>query len=209
MVLVIDCQVFPGILYMKSLIHYKHIKIEKYDNFKKMSFRNRYIIPGANGIQNLTVPVAGGREQKVLMKDIRIDNSANWQRNHWRSLVSAYNKAPFFEFYAEDVKSLLFSKEEWLFSFNINIIEWLCKTLKISATIEITGSYIDKYKDDADYRNYILPKNFQENTKNAVPHYAQVFEDRLGFQPNLSILDLLFCQGPNAISLLNQGVERQ
>lgn len=208
MLLVIDCQLFPGILYMKSLIYYRYIKIEKYDNFKKMSFRNRYIIPGANGMQNLTVPVAGGREQKALMKDTRIDNSANWQRNHWRSLVSAYNKAPFFEFYAEDVKRLLFSKEEELFSFNINIIEWLCKTLKISATIEFTESYLDEYKEDADYRNYILPKNFQENTKNAVPHYSQVFEDRLGFQPNVSILDLLFCEGPNAIYLLNDVGEK-
>lgn len=204
---IIDCQLFPCICYMENLIRNKYIKIEKYDNFKKMSFRNRCVIAGANGVQNLTVPVVGGREQRALMKDVRIDNSTNWQTKHWRSLVSAYNKAPFFEFYFEDVKALLFSKEEFLFSFNITIIEWLFKTLKLNATIEFTENYKENYKDDTDYRNCILPKNFQKHSKNLFPHYAQVFEDRLGFQPNLSILDLLFCQGPNAISFLKGAVE--
>ena len=188
-------------------MQHKYNKIEKYDYFKKMSFRNRYIIAGANGIQNLTVPVAGGREQKALMKDITIDNSIRWQTKHWRSLVSAYNKAPFFEFYSEAVKSLLFSKEEFLFPFNMQILEWLYATLKLDATIEITDAYNKNYKNDTDYRNYFLPKNYQENSKNQFLHYTQVFEDRLGFLPNLSILDLLFCEGPNAIYLLNEAVE--
>jgi len=207
MILIIDCQIFPCIYYIRSLMQHKYNKIEKYDYFKKMSFRNRYIIAGANGIQNLTVPVAGGREQKALMKDITIDNSIRWQTKHWRSLVSAYNKAPFFEFYSEAVKSLLFSKEEFLFPFNMQILEWLYATLKLDATIEITDAYNKNYKNDTDYRNYFLPKNYQENSKNQFLHYTQVFEDRLGFLPNLSILDLLFCEGPNAIYLLNEAVE--
>lgn len=207
MILLIDCQLFPSVCYIHNLSSHNYVTIEKYDNFKKISFRNRYIIAGANGIQNLTVPIAGGREQKALMKDIKIDNSTNWQTKHWRSLVSAYNKAPFFEFYSEDVKALLFSKEKFLFSFNMEILKWICKTLKIKATIGFTESYVKNYIDKTDLRNCILPKNFQENCGNQSLHYAQVFEDRLGFLPNLSILDLLFCQGPNAAFLLNGIVE--
>lgn len=204
MCLYIDNQLFPCIYYMNALSLNKYIKIEKYDHFEKMSFRNRYIIAGANGLQNLTVPVAGGREQKALMKDVRIDNSVNWKMKHWRSLISAYSKTPFFEFYYTDIQALLFSKEEFLFPFNIAVLEWLCKTLKINVTIEFTEVFRKEYREGADYRNCILPKNFQDNSKRQLPHYPQVFEDRLGFQPNLSILDLLFCQGPNALSLLHQ-----
>lgn len=203
MPLIIDCQPFPCIGYMKKLIEYKHIKIEAYENFKKMSFRNRYIISGANGLLNLTVPVMGGREQKSLIKEVRIDNSTDWKTKHWRSLLSAYNKAPYFEFYAEDIKNLIFSREELLFSFNIKILNWLCNSLKINSVVEFTESYVSHYNNETDYRNYFLPKSFQKNATNWFPHYSQVFAERIGFQPNLSIIDLILCEGPNAIYLLN------
>jgi len=204
MKLLIDIQLFPCIDYLKKLIVCEHIKIEKYDFFKKMSFQNRYVISGVNNLINLTIPLAGGREQKTLLKEVLIDNSENWQIKHWRSLSSAYSKAPFFEFYSEDVKSLLFSKQEFLFSFNFNVLEWLFRILKMDAAIDFTESFINDYTDLADYRNFFLPKSFQKNTSNWRPHYAQVFQDRRGFQPNLSILDLIFCEGPNARYLLNQ-----
>lgn len=207
MTLIIDCQSFSCISYIKKSIEYQYIKIEKYENFQKMSFRNRYMIMGANGIQNLTVPIAGGREQKTLIKDVRIDNSTNWQTKHWRTLLSAYSKAPFFEFYSDDVKNLLFSEEEFLFSFNIKILNWLYKQLRINVVIEFTESFIVHYEDEADFRNYFLPKSFQENIAE-LPPYPQVFEDRLGFQPNLSIIDLLFCQGPGALDLLTGYVKK-
>lgn len=121
MPLVVECQLFPCIYYIKKLIESKHIKIEVYENFQKMSFRNRYIIAGANGIQNLTVPVLGGREQKSLIKEVRVDNSTNWKTKHWRGLLSAYSKAPFFEYYASEIKSLVFAEEEFLFLLNIKI----------------------------------------------------------------------------------------
>lgn len=160
------------------------------------------MIAGANGVQSLNVPVAGGREQKTLIKEVRIDNSTSWQIKHWRSLLSAYSKAPFFEFYAADIKNLVFSEEEFLFSLNIKILDWICKTLKINAEIEFTERFMVQYSEETDYRNYFLPKSFQENTINEVPHYSQVFEERIGFQPNLSIIDLILCEGPNAIHLL-------
>lgn len=208
MYLLVECQVFPCIDYVKKLIEYKNIKIESYESYQKMSFRNRYIISGANGLLNLTVPVMGGREQKSLIKEVRIDNSTNWKTRHWRSLLSAYNKAPYFEFYAEDIKNLIFSREELLFSFNIKILDWLCKALEINAVIGFTEAYIAQYSTETDYRNYFLPKSFQKDAGNWVPHYSQVFEERIGFQPNLSIIDLILCEGPNAIYLLNHSKSR-
>lgn len=202
MLLVIDSQLFSNITYIRMLIEYKYSKIEKYDYFLKMSFRNRYVIAGANGLINLTVPVIGGREQKSLMKDVRIDNSEKWQIKHWRSLVSSYKKAPFFEFYENDVERLLWSKEEFLYFFNMNVLEWIFKILKIDLIVEPTEFYKKDYKDEFDYRNKFLPKSFQ-NESIVVPHYSQVFEARFGFQKNLSILDLIFCKGPNAASLLS------
>lgn len=204
MSLVIDNQLFPCIDYIKLLSRNTHIKFEKYDNFKKMSFHNRYIICGANNLINLTIPVIGGREQKTLLREIRIDNSANWQIKHWRSLTSAYGKAPFFEFFSESVKKLLFNREDFLFSFNYNILVWICKTLKVEATLDFTEGFINDYNDDKDFRNYFVPKSFQRDPANWLPRYAQVFEDRAGFQPNLSIIDLIFCEGPNAVHLLNK-----
>ncbi len=203
MSLVIDSQSFPCIYYIKRLTEYKHIKIEEYENFQKMSFMNRYIISGANGIQNLTIPIAGGREQKKLIKDVKIDNSKNWQTKHWRSLLSAYSKAPYFDFYSQDIKGLIFSEEEYLFSFNMNILEWICKILKIDAVIEFTETFVLHYEDETDSRNYFLPKSFQ-SPENKVLYYLQVFEDRIGFQPNLSIIDLIFCEGPNSRNLMQQ-----
>lgn len=201
---IIDSQCFPCFNYINFLIKSKYIKIEKYDLFKKMSFRNRYVICGANGLINLTIPITGGREQKTLMKDVLIDNSVNWQIKHWRSLTSSYSKAPYFEFYAEEVKSLIFGKEEFLLAFNMKALDWVLKVLKIELLLGLTEGSTRNYEGEEDFRNYFLPKSFQQTTKGSFPHYSQVFEDRFGFQPNLSILDLIFCEGPNAIHLLQQ-----
>ncbi len=202
MCLIFDVQYFAPVDVFKILIKEKHIKIEQYERFKKMSFRNRCIILGANGLVSLTVPIEGGREQKALIRDVKIDNSEPWPRTHLRSLVSAYGKAPFFEYYFREIEVLLNSNEKFLFDLNLKIISFLIKSLKINATIELTSECRLEYSNANDMRNKILPKNFQKDKEHWKPKYFQVFEDRWGFQPNLSILDLLFCEGPNAANLL-------
>src|SRR3954453_12521101 len=102
MPLVIDLHCFPSIDYFKILSRYKYVILEKYENFKKSTFRNRFHIATANGVIPLTIPIAGGREQKVPIKGVVIDNGRDWRTSHWRSIVSAYKKAPFFEYYCED-----------------------------------------------------------------------------------------------------------
>ncbi len=203
MTLISEIQYFIPIDTAKALIELKNVRVEQYEYFQKMSFRNRCIISTANGLTSLTVPIEGGREQKALIRDVKINNSEPWQRTHLRSLKSAYSKAPFFHYYIGDVEILLNSNEKFLFDLNLKILSFLIKVLDINVSVQFTLEYQLEYLDALDMRNKILPKNFQKDRENWKPRYPQVFEDRVGFQPNLSILDLLFCEGPNAINLLN------
>ena len=166
-----------------------------------MSFRNRCMVAGSNGVVGLSVPLEKGRGQRELMKDVRISYSDNWQVQHWRTIESCYSRAPFFEFYRDGVGQLLGQKETYLLDLNMAIMSWLKKVLKMPGKIARTGSYQKTYPEGVtDRRNTILPKNYLQEEN--CPRYTQVFEDRIGFQPNLCILDLLFCCGPQTRGLL-------
>lgn len=162
-----------------------------------MSFRNRCIISGSNGLINLTVPLKNGREQKTLITEIKVDDSENWRGQHWKAIVSSYNRSPFFEFYGEGIKKLIFAPNQFLFDHNLKIIEWLDSVLKTGISINFTEEYKKEYAENEalDYRDRWLPKNYNDHGEDWQPKYTQVFEDKFGFQPNLSILDLLFCKG--------------
>ena len=200
----IETQPFPLLNYIKKGIIDKHIIIEQYETFQKMSFRNRFVIAGANALLHLSIPIKGGREQKNLIKEVEIDYATNWNTKFWRSIISSYNSAPYFEYYKNDVEKLLFLKEKYLLEFNIIILKWVYNTLKTNVLIDLSSSFLKPGSAQNDYRGKTLPKNFQQNGE-VVPIYSQVFEDKVGFQPNLSILDLLFCEGPNSLTLLTKG----
>lgn len=208
MTLYVENQLFPPLYVFKKLINVTHVKLEKCERFEKRSFRNRYVLAGANGVSTLTIPVKGGREQKALITDIEIDNAEDWQTRHWRGITSGYRKSPFFDYYAEGVRNLLFSSETKLFDLNTAILQRLCDWLNLHVTIGFTDCY-QPTVEGVDLRNKLLPKNFQSEGENWQPRYSQVFEDRLGFQANLSILDLLFCEGPNAANLLQKSVAKE
>ncbi len=203
--LIIENQYFGSINYICTLFQFSNIKIEQYESYQKMSFRNRCMVVGSNGVVNLSVPLEKGRNQKQLMKDVRISYSGNWQAQHLRTIESCYSRSPFFEFYRDGVWTLLQKQELFLLDLNLAILEWLKKVMKFPGTISLTETYLKEYPSGiADRRNTILPKNFQ-----AWPmpfRYTQVFEDRVGFLPNLSILDLLFCCGPEARTLLEGNI---
>jgi hypothetical protein len=202
---ILDCQTFPCIDYFKMLIKETEIKIFKYERFRKMTFHNRFIVAGANGLISLTVPIRGGREQKAEIGNIMIDNSVNWQIRHWKSIISSYNKAPFFEYYQEQVRGLIFSDKTALFDFNVDILNSLSNTLGINCKIKIFDIQ-DTHGGHADYQSAFLPRSFQDGRNYWKPKYSQVFQDRIGFQPNLSILDLIFCEGPNTLNLLQKAI---
>lgn len=164
-----------------------------------MSFRNRCLVAGANGVQALTVPVEGGREQKAIYKDIRIDEREDWRKRHWRTLFSAYGKAPFFEHYGADLEALLQLRKTYLVDWNLAVLEWLSARLKVPIPEVLEPSPGGKVIPDLDLSDRIRPANYADPKVGIeAPTYAQVFQERHGFLPNLSVLDMLLCLGPEA-----------
>lgn len=195
----IENQYFALVNWYKASFQYKYIVLNRYERFQKMTFRNRTVICGGNGLINLTVPVEHGRNQKLPFGEIRISYRDNWQMNHWRGIVSCYGKSPFFDFYRDDLEKLLFLKHSFLFDLDMEILTWFKKVLKMPAEIRVDDNPVEYLKADI-MTNKWLPKNFQDGP--VMVKYTQVFEDRIGFQPNISILDLLFNTGPAAGKLL-------
>lgn len=201
MKLLIDYQYFGTVNYYKILFDFKYIEFEEYERYQKGSFRNRTIIPGANGLINLSVPLQNGRDQRSLFKDIKIAYKENWVLQHTRALDACYRRAPFYEYYRDSLFSILASQEEYLMQLDKKLSQWVLKMLKAKMEIAYTSYYQIQLEEDVkDARGICLPN--QKIPLNEMVKYAQVFEDRNGFQPNMSILDLLFCCGPAANGLL-------
>lgn len=201
--LIIDIQYLPTINWFKNSIQYKYIKIEQCERWQKMSFRNRCTISGANGLIDLTIPIKGGRNSDVLIRDVKIDNMQKWQYKHWRNITLAYNRSPWFEFYKDEMEAFYKQEFELLWDWNMTLLEWIVKKLNLKLPLGFTESYQKIYDDvgTVDLRNTILPRTLA-GFSDQCPRYHQVFETRFGFIPNLSIIDLLFCEGNNAASLL-------
>lgn len=199
--LLIDIQYFGNVDWYKLLFQFTNIEIEQYETYQKMSFRNRCTIVGSNGLINLSVPLEKGRGQKLLMKDVKISYSENWEEQHWRSICACYGNSPFFEFYEESLKSLFQKKHRYLMDLNWHNLEWVNKRLKNTLQFQKSGAYLIELPN-----NYVDARNtFKPNTIHQVKEtitYQQVFEDRIGFKPHLCILDLMFCNGPASKSLL-------
>ncbi|MGN1376635.1 MAG: WbqC family protein [Prevotella sp.] len=211
---------FAPIQWYQKLCKYDMIYVEAYDNFIKQTYRNRCVISTTNGIQVLTVPVerdktslSGGvdRGGKTLMKDIRISNHGNWRHIHWNALSSAYGESPFFEYYEDDIRPFFERNWTFLYDFNMEICTKMCELLDINPNIQRTSDY--KSSDDirlvgcdgskditmVDYREAIHPKHpLPDNDFSPKPYY-QVFRQKNGFIPNLSILDLLFNMGNESV----------
>lgn len=195
---------FPPLDYMASLIKFEAARIEIYETYPKQTYRNRCVIYTANGIQNLSVPVIKVDGNHTKIKDVRVDNIRNmkWQNVHWRAIASAYRKAPYFEHYQSYLEPI-FDKSlaSSLIKLNMYILHTVLKLLKSEIDLKLTGSYNKYPSSGTDLRNAFLPKLFVSGI--SFPPYHQVFMDRHGFIPNLSILDLLFCEGPHALDYLH------
>jgi len=194
----IDNHYFANINYYKIVFYNKILEINPNILYQKAWFGNKCSIIGANGIINLSVPLLGGRGQKTLFKDVKIAYHQNWQQQHLRAIASCYGNAPYFNHYYPFFQKVYSQKFEMLFDLNFYILENVIKLLKASTTITIINA--------TTLSGEILfsKKNINENPDfdNSNFIYPQVFEDRLGFVPNLSIIDLLMCMGPQAKSLL-------
>ncbi len=190
---------FPPVSYISGMISASAFVLEKHENFIKQTYRNRCVILGANGPVHLVIPVEKGRSGKKPVRDIRIFNNLNWQRNHWRTIFSAYNSSPFFEFYKDDIQPFYEKKYTYLFDFNNNLLRTVLEMLEIPGEIAYTETYCKEPVGIRDLRRAVTPGIQAEDT--FLP-YTQVFSSRYGFIPNLSILDLLFNKGPESIKVL-------
>ena len=193
----------PPIQYFSKLISYSEISIELYEYFPKQTWRNRCNICGANGELSLIIPLQKGNE-KILTKDIKISYDQQWQKLHWRSFEAAYRSSPFFEFYEDHFAPYYHDKKfEFLIDLNNELLTLILKLLKIKPTITYTKEYFKTPVDTDDLRTLISPKKELTEDKNfEVLPYSQVFENRTGFIPNLSIVDLLFNQGPQSLNII-------
>lgn len=181
------------------------VYLEQHDHFIKQTYRNRCVIATTQGPQALTVPVEspqGLRIDKTELKDVRISDHGAWRHLHWQALQSAYGESPFFEFYADDLRPFFEKRWDYLFDFNLAITQKMCELLDIEPHIELTEAYMPCPEDAVDYRDAIRPKHPLPDASFTPRPYYQVYQQKFGFLPNLSILDLLFNEGNEAVLYL-------
>jgi len=174
------------------------VSIEKQEHFPKQTFRNRANIASPDGILDLVVPVIKGSKVRTPYKDVKISYDAKWQRLHWLSLQTCYRSSAYFEFYEDGFAPFYEKKYDFLFDYNLEILSWIFKQLKVNPTITFTEEYF-KEPDLLDLRDSFSKKTIHGTETKS---YFQVFSDRNEFIPNLSIVDLLFNQGPQTKSYL-------
>ena len=184
----------PSVEYVARLLREECV-IDLGENYIKRSERNRARILSANGVMPLTVHVENGNRPRQRMRDVKIDYSKRWQHQHWVSILSAYKSSPYFDHYAEELEP--FYRREWryLVDYNMEYLQSLLRLLGAKCEVRLSEQYVEAEQGDLDLR----PKHNEGSTFVAEP-YFQVFSDRMPFEANLSVLDLLMCEGPAAIS---------
>ncbi|RYE35848.1 MAG: hypothetical protein EOP48_30050, partial [Sphingobacteriales bacterium] len=196
--------IFP-LFYLPPIGYFSALKeldfeftIEMHEHFPKQTYRNRASIYSPNGVLDLTVPVVKGAKVHTKVKDVRISNEFNWQRLHWKTFETCYRSSAYFEYYEDEFAQFYHKKYSHLFEFNMELFQWLMGQLKKDVDYNFTEEYFLEVGEGLDFRS-----RWKVNDKDVdadLRPYFQVFDDRHGFKPNLSISDLLFNQGPRSLS---------
>lgn len=194
---------FAPIQWYQKLNRFDACLIEQHDHFVKQTYRNRCVIATTNGLQALSIPVEKFEGLKCEMKDVRISDHANWRHLHWNALQSAYGDSPFFGYYADDLHPFFERKWKFLYDFNWEITLKMCELIDIMPSLRRTECYdSDPSGSIVDFREVIRPKHPGTDPDFSPRPYYQVYEHKIGFQPNLSILDLLFNEGNESVLYL-------
>lgn len=195
---VVSLNYLPNIEWFSFFFRYDTVWIERHENFVKSSYRSRCEIYSANGKLSLSIPIKGGRDHHQSYINTCISMEENWGKNHWQSIVSAYAATPFFDYYSPTLLPLFQQPDLNLFEFNLVLLEKLFSILKVDKPFLFTPVFQKLHEDKADFRGKAKDNTFHNE------RYYQIFEVRHGFIPNLSILDLLFHEGPASLAYLQR-----
>lgn len=177
------------------------ICIDQHEHYQKRSYRNKYKILTTNGPITLSIPLAKGKNSQQSIKDVQISYDERWNENHLHTIRSAYGRSPYFEFYYDDIVGIFNKRHTYLFDLNMEAMTWALKKLKLNVPLTYTDQY---YKNKDSEENVLDIRQKLHNDHMQIIKYGQVWEEKFDFVPNLSILDLLFCKGPESSYILNK-----
>ena len=198
---------FPSIQYMSKFFLGETVQVEASENFQRQSYRNRMEMLSANGKLSLFVPIIKSKNNKTAIRDVEIDYATDWQKQHFKSIESAYNSSPFYEYIIDDFSFVFDTKEKYLFDLNQKILEQILIYLQVNNSYQLSSDFVVDL--DHDFRNSIhpKPKMQKEDAHFYSNKYYQTFNDKFDFIENLSVLDLLFNEGSQAISILKKATK--
>lgn len=196
MKVVLGSAYWPNIQYLYYILNAESVQIDLYEHYQKQTFRNRSSILSANGKLDLTVPVKKWKD-RATVKSIEISYAEDWQKQHWRSITSAYKNSPYFDFLEDELRSFYETEHQYLHEYNAEQLKWVMKAFRLKKEINYSDKYID-VSSELDLREEIHPKKeVSDKTLKELlekPYY-QTFSEKMGFVPNLSVLDLIFNEG--------------
>jgi len=196
----LDCEYFPCIGWYQQFLRHEKIWIEKHEYFQRASLRNRCYVAGPNGRLALSVPLEGGRNQRILMHELKISDRDPWQDRHWKTLQACYGRSPYFPYFEEAIGGIFTRKYNFLVDLNLDTLVLMNSLLSVKKEFEMTMDYQKTYPDQvADQRSAFNAAHPGELTD---VRYLQPFEGKNGFIAGLSMLDLLFCEGKQSLQLL-------
>ncbi len=205
--MLIELPYCPPISFFVLYHYFDSVCFDIWANFEKASYRNRCHIAGANALLSMSIPLLHGKQQHRIFKDIMIFNDSSWQSLHWASICSAYRKSPYFEFYEDSLYPYFHREYQKLFDFNLILFKWIIEQLHFEQKWNFSNAYQKTTeKGVLDLRDGLRPNPQRSKIPFNIkwPVYHQVFEDRYGFLENLSVLDLLFNEGPRAAALIQE-----
>ena len=178
------------------LQHDAEVTLEQFENFPKQTYRNRTVIYGANGKLALIIPVL--HNGKKTINEIEVSQRENWQKLHWKSIKNAYQSSPYFEFYEDQLAQIFTFETQSLFQFNLNALQIIQKILKTEKAYSLNEEFT-KTTAEVDFRN---KKKKKKESEFKMEEYYQTFSDKLGFEKDISILDLICNKGPESLTYL-------
>lgn len=203
----IEPQLLPCLEYFAVLLRFDEIFLDVHEHFVKQTYRNRCYILGPDKVLSLVIPVSKG-SQRLPLLEVEIDYKQDWLNKFWTSIQSSYGKAPFFEFYKDQLKAILFKKHRLLHQLSFELLTLCLTCLDVDINLKISNSYeSNPTMGKLDLRSIIHPK--RSISKNGFLNplaYTQIFGNN--FAPNLSVIDLLFCEGPNALAILKKSTSQ-